>query len=145
MNTPALADGDAARWDAQSAAIGSGSRALPPAGCGLVLVGDVHGQYEALARLVAALPGTLAVVQVGDLGPLAAWVPLERPVYFVRGNHDDVPALRELAAPTTVRPGLVYLPAGVHALGGMRVGILGGAESVDGLACARGVDWWPDE
>lgn len=117
----------------------------PPGGSGLVLVGDVHGHYEALARRVAALPRTVAVVQVGDLGPLAAWAPLDRPVYFVRGNHDDLPALRGLATPAEVRPGLVYLPAGVYALGGMRVGALGGAESVDGPARARGVDWWPDE
>ena len=61
-------------------------------------------------------------------------MPLDRPLYFVRGNHDYAPAFRGLTAPAEVLPGLVYLPAGMHALGGLRVGTLGGAESVDGPA-----------
>lgn len=127
----------------------SGDPALRPetprGGHGVVFVGDVHGHYAALARLAAALPRTLTVVQVGDLGPLAAWAPMDRPLHFLRGNHDDVPALRGVTAPAEVRPGLVYLLAGVHLLGGMRVGVLGGAESVDGPGRVRNVDWWPGE
>lgn len=119
----------------------------------IACVGDVHGQFLPLARLVAALPPALPVVQVGDLAAYPPelraagdrWVPLGRPLYFVRGNHDYVPGLRGLTAPAAVLPGLVYLPAGVHALGGLRVGVLGGAESVDGPARTEGVDWWPRE
>lgn len=119
----------------------------------IACVGDVHGQFGPLARLVAALPRTLPVVQVGDLAayppgrrpPADHWIPLDRTVYFVRGNHDYAPPLGALSAPTEVLPGLVYLPAGVHLLGGLRVGVLGGAESVDGPARTPGVDWWPDQ
>lgn len=118
----------------------------------IACVGDVHGHFEPLARLVAALPRTVAVLQVGDLEafppgvrPGADWRPLDRPLYTLRGNHDDLPTYRGLTAPTEVQPGLVYVPAGVHVFGGLRVGVLGGAESVDGPARREGVDWWPTE
>lgn len=120
---------------------------------GVAIIGDVHGRFVELGRLAAALPPGLPVVQMGDLAaypphfcdPARRWTPLARPLHFVRGNHDYLPAIRGLTEPAEVLPGLVYLPAGVHALGGLRVGVLGGAESVDGPARTAGVDWWPDE
>ena len=126
----------------------------------LACVGDVHRSFGLLERLVGRLPRAVqAVVQVGDLGLTRADVErladggppplrLDRPVHWIDGNWDDFGGLglRDLDVPTALAPGLVYVPRGtVLELGGLRIGCLGGAESLDGeRSRARGVDWWPD-
>jgi hypothetical protein len=117
-----------------------------------------------------------AVVQVGDLWvwpetddvpPLADgtarevprrprdqslhWVRPGRDLLWVEGNHHPYWLTRGLAVPTPVAPGLTFLPRGtVVTLPGrrepLRVGVLGGADSVIDASWRRpGDDWWPDE
>ena len=122
----------------------------------IAFIGDVHRAFDRPAAIVDQLPADVtAVVQVGDLGlrptdvtePERCAVRLARPTYFISGNHDYEPWLRELLVPTEVAPNLVYVPRGtVLELDARRVAFLGGGDSVIDRARRReGVDWWPDE
>ena len=117
-----------------------------------------------------------AVVQVGDLwvwpededvppqtdgspretprrprDPRLHWHRPPRDLLWVDGNHHPYWLTRGLTVPTRVAPGLTYLPRGTVLTlpglrGPLRVGVLGGADSVlDARFRRLGDDWWPDE
>jgi hypothetical protein len=122
----------------------------------IAFIGDVHREFNRLARAVAKLPaGVDVAIQVGDLGlhqddlaPAGPGVPrLNRPVYYVTGNHDYEPFYRGVTRPTEIAPNLVFVPRGtVLELDGRRIAFLGGGDSVIDRAVRRdGVDWWPEE
>ncbi len=95
--------------------------------------------------------GTLRVLPSAPLGSDFQWRRADRDVWFIDGNHTNFPLVRGLRVPTRVADGLTYLPRGtVRVLKGMdgwmRVGFLGGADSVLDAEWRRpGVDWWPEE
>jgi predicted phosphodiesterase len=122
----------------------------------IAFIGDVHRDFDRLARLVADLPSDVEVaIQVGDLGlhsddlsPSGRGVPsLSRPVYYITGNHDHEPSYRGIVRPTEMAPNLVFVPRGtVLELDGRRIAFLGGGSSVIDRDVRRdGVDWWPEE
>ena len=122
----------------------------------IAFIGDVHREFNRLAGAVAQLPaGVDVAIQVGDLGlhqddlaPAGPGVPrLNRPVYYVTGNHDYEPFYRGVTRPTEIAPNLVFVPRGsVLELDGRRIAFLGGGDSVIDRAVRRdGVDWWPEE
>jgi predicted phosphodiesterase len=122
----------------------------------IAFIGDVHRAFGRLAEAVAELPvGVEVVIQVGDLGlhrddldPSSPGVPpLNRPVYYVTGNHDHEPSYRGIVRPTEMAPNLIFVPRGtVLELDGRRIAFLGGGDSIIDRHVRRpDVDWWPEE
>ena len=134
------------------------------------LLGELWGVLEALPLRLDA------VLQLGDLwvwpeeadvppgpdgqprdiprrprDPRFHWRRPPRDILFVDGNHHPYWLTRGLGVPTRVAAGLRYLPRGtVLTLSGMRgplrVGVLGGGDSVlDAQFRRLGDNWWPDE
>lgn len=105
----------------------------------LAFLGDIHGNLRRLHRAAAqaADAGASALFQVGDCGWSLRWerqdFPL--PVYWIDGNHETWPALQLLLdaeQPVRLSESFTYVPRGlVVDVGGIRVGCLGGASSVD--------------
>jgi len=107
----------------------------------LVLVGDIHGDFNVLDK-VSHKHMTDTVIQVGDIG---FWPQLEDKwiqetlmshvkFYFIEGNHDWLPPLINHSSEgiREVWPKLKYVPRGtVLTLEGYRIGFLGGAKSID--------------
>jgi len=109
-------------------------------------IGDVHGKYEQYTRLIADVPRS---IQVGDMGigfrPLGG--PPDGDFYaipandamargdhrFIRGNHDNPEVCR--AHPQWIADG--------HVEDGMM--FVGGAISIDRALRTEGYNWWPDE
>lgn len=101
----------------------------------LAIVGDIHGEFDVFAAMIAQIPARAPVLQVGDFG----WWPelrsewdrakVSRPVWFLDGNHDHVP---KLLAGENDWPCAQYVSRGtVLELDGRCVLCLGGALSVD--------------
>ena len=122
----------------------------------VVLLGDLHGAAAALVRLDRQLAPGMPIIQVGDFG----WYPglveqwrvvgatLQRPLYWIRGNHEHYPAMPWLnaSAPVEVAPNIHFVPDGcVLTVDGTRIGCLGGAASIDYKYRQLGVDWFHDE
>lgn len=99
----------------------------------LALIGDIHGNFPVLARLVAGLPDDVIPIQVGDFGYWPqlrqSYVPPKHPVHWINGNHDHV-----VDAPHCDWPNAIFVPRGeVRVLAGYKVLFVGGSTSVDGL------------
>ena len=132
------------------------------------VMGDVHGGmshlHHAVSRTLRA--GLKTLVQVGDfwiyddpgvlqkldrmIGTAAVQSglsPEEFQVFFADGNHENFEVLDpDAAAPVRMSRNLTYVPRGVALdIGGVRVGFLGGAESIDREYRTPGRDWWPQE
>lgn len=109
-------------------------------------IGDVHGHYEPYKRLIAEVPRS---IQVGDMGvgfrrvmgPRTGEIYGNPPHYamvagdhrFIRGNHDN---------PEECRKHSQWIPDG-HIEDGMM--FIGGATSIDKDFRQEGYNWWPDE
>lgn len=113
----------------------------------LAFVGDVHGKFQHLNTVLASIPAEATVIQVGDFGAWPQPAPvISRPVYFIDGNHEYFPWLKELQEPTQIWHNATYVPRGtVLELAGFRVGFLGGGESVDKVWRTPGFNWLPEE
>ena len=117
----------------------------------IAFVGDLHGEWARLRALAESHPELDAVVQVGDFGfypeTLKRWARLPWPVYALDGNHEHFPLLKlDAPEPYEVADGLFHLPRGiVFNLHGVRLGCLGGAESLDKAWREFKVSWWPEE
>jgi hypothetical protein len=116
----------------------------------VVQVGDLWVWPEAAD--VPPLPdGTAREVPRRPRDPSLHWRRPPRDLLWVDGNHHPYWLTRGLTAPTRVAPGLTYVPRGtVRPLPGrsgpLRVGFLGGADSVEDAFVRRyGDDWWPEE
>jgi hypothetical protein len=122
----------------------------------IVFLGDLHGRWQRLEELDVLLEPGVPVVQVGDLGWWPHLVPywealgrsLQRPVYWIDGNHEHFPSLPlEATRPVELAPNMHYVPRGtILELNNLRLGCIGGASSVNYQACTAGVDWfWQEE
>lgn len=119
----------------------------------LAFVGDVHGKFREFRALFDSNPELRqadAVVQLGDFGLFPDYQetfdPPPVPVYWLDGNHEYFPDIRDIVEPTEIRENLIYVPRGsVLELGGLCVGFLGGGESIDRHHRQEGVDWFPEE
>jgi len=105
----------------------------------LYLIGDIHGDFRFLSRVVYGLRPNLdagdSILQVGDIGfwqgLRSRYEPSLSPVYFIDGNHDDVAAL--INSPTVEPwPQLRYVRRGdMLVTDHARVLCVGGASSID--------------
>lgn len=121
----------------------------------IAIIGDVHGDAEALSYLVrcAKQQGAVVAVQVGDCG----WFPSTKsrfacqkwvlPVYWPKGNHDDHDDLEQWTEVTELAKNFHFVPNGtVLELDGRSIGFLGGGASVDKEYRLReGLHWSPKE
>lgn len=120
------------------------------------VLGDLHGFADRLRSADAQISDMDSMpvgIQVGDLGWYPSTIPnfkrlaLKRKWYWVDGNHEYFPYLREITEVTEVAPNLFYVPRGtVLELDGRRVAFCGGAGSVDKqYRLSAGLDWHPEE
>lgn len=125
----------------------------------IFVVGDVHGHYEALQRINRfACPDDI-IIQVGDFSfseyTKMIWEQLYPrvicPVYAIGGNHEDYDFLDTLPKDEVVEVAdkLFYVPRGtVMMMEGLRIGFLGGAESLDKYkrnVASAPKTWWSQE
>ena len=106
------------------------------------IIGDLHGDFFTLKRLIEHNPEWESVTIAGDVGvgfPGTFNPPFKPriPVYFIRGNHDNPGYIKQLNW-----PGFHYIPDGE-----IRDGVLyiGGAFSIDYQWRTPGYTWWLDE
>jgi hypothetical protein len=123
----------------------STARAGAPGGKFVALVGDIHGSPTALHK-AAAIPGVVAIVQLGDFGLPRHRIPrLPMPIYFLEGNHEmwlTVAPLMDANEVVECVPGCFYVPRGtVLTIGGKRYLCAGGADSVDKAYQQRHGHW----
>jgi hypothetical protein len=134
----------------------------------VLLVGDTHANTMWLENVVLKGAESLNVDAVCQLGDFGYWpsspVFLETarkspvPFFFLDGNHEHFPTLYRDVEEASRRDGLSatepvclggnlwYLPRGARLVwGGVRVGVLGGANSIDRGLRTRGVDWFEEE
>jgi hypothetical protein len=123
--------------------------------CVPIVVGDLHGHFARIAALDRMLPPGVPLLQVGDFGwypwNVARWMTvaaaLDHDVFVVDGNHechDDLP--HDAEGPVQLATRLWFVPRGtVLEWGGLRIGCLGGAASIDRAKRTEGVDWFAAE
>ncbi len=130
----------------------------------IIVVGDLHGQFGQLNRLIAETkPGI--VLSVGDFG----WYPRDfntlykdstgrlrrwnvefknktTKVYWAPGNHEDWWSLNDLTD-NEVFPNIFYMKRGSTLVlpDGRTVLFMGGAYSIDKKYRTLGRDWFPEE
>ncbi len=122
-------------------------------------MGDTHGFHEAIQKCNRFVEPTDVILHVGDFGfskrTVMEWnniyPSVKCPVHAIGGNHEDYDVVDgwSKTEPTEVATGLYYIPRGyVTEMQGVRVGFLGGAESVDkSYRTTKGHfrDWWEQE
>ncbi len=117
----------------------------------IAFIGDVHGNIGLMSRLVDRIAGGVdRIIQVGDLGLWPGASGEEdspsREVWWVDGNHEYFPDLYGIKHPSQIRRNLVYMPRGVVLSAcGLRIGFMGGGESLDKDRRTPGSDWFPEE
>jgi hypothetical protein len=137
----------------------------------VMLVGDTHADTHWMRHHVypmAVRENVPVVLVVGDFGYWRSALDFRRlcatsfsqfgvVTWFLDGNHEDHPYLLEESEacregglgdrePVALGESLWYLPRGSRvSVGGLRVGILGGAVSIDRLWRMAGEDWFLEE
>lgn len=112
-----------------------------------VVLGDLHGDFGTLKRLIQNHPEWTTVTIAGDVGlgfPNTRELPFVSPIpiYFIRGNHDNPEFIKNLDPDVWPVADWHYIPDGT-----VRNGVLylGGAWSIDWEQRTPGYDWWPNE
>lgn len=131
----------------------------------VLFAGDWHGDLSWAATCVglADMSNVDAIVQLGDFGVWpgrsgkvfldglnTALADARLTCYFIDGNHEDFPQLREYPIGSdgtrVVRPYIRHLPRGFRWWwSGMSFLALGGATSLDRAERVEWVNWWRDE
>jgi hypothetical protein len=91
-------------------------------------VGDLHGDFESLDRIMARHPEVAFWVCPGDVASESGEYPRPRtPFFWIKGNNEDFDFVAQLAGGCTI-PNLYYIPNGVsvQASGGFKLAGLGG-------------------
>ncbi len=123
-------------------------------------IGDVHGRWDDFSAVLKKSTADV-VFQVGDFGffpklwgsrldPLPGRLRRESAppgasevVYFIDGNHDDIPSLQ---AGLFSHPSFSYCPRPtLLTFGATRILLMGGGVSLDRRRRTEGVDWFPSE
>ena len=109
----------------------------------ILLLGDIHGDYNILAKALAVAKdtGATAVIQVGDFGlfphneqKFYQVCQYDIPTYFICGNHDDCTRWTALTEVTRIwdDANLFYIPRGtVMNIDNRTIAFMGGAASID--------------
>jgi Icc-related predicted phosphoesterase len=92
------------------------------------VVGDVHGNFTALARILAHHPEIAFWLCVGDLASTSGSYPApSAPLYWIKGNNEAFDRVDAFAAGAETIPDLHYIPNGTRvAIGPITVAGLGG-------------------
>jgi hypothetical protein len=92
------------------------------------VVADVHGNFAALAQVMARHPDVLGWLCVGDVASRTGAYPSPAaPFWFIKGNNEDFARLEAFRAGVDRVPHLHYIPNGTAAdAGPLRVAGLGG-------------------
>jgi predicted phosphodiesterase len=88
------------------------------------ILGDIHGNFSALARIQARHPDVPFWLCVGDVASREGEYPVPRvPTTFIKGNNENFDALAAQALPDT----LIYLPNAIRVvIDGLAVAGVGG-------------------
>ncbi len=79
----------------------------------VAVLGDVHGDFEAMERAFALEPVAVAWLCVGDVATDSGLYPVpSRPFSFIKGNNEDFDVIARLAAGEPVQPNLRLVPNG---------------------------------
>jgi hypothetical protein len=92
-------------------------------------VGDLHGDFDALDRIMARHPDVLFWVCPGDLASETGEYPRPRlPLYWIKGNNEDFDFVAAQPPGAGTIANLHYIPNGisVQTAGGIRLAGLGG-------------------
>lgn len=119
----------------------------------IVLIGDVHGYFNAIKTIQNKFPDPNTIfIQLGDFGYWPEYAGKwerersGRPLYFIDGNHEYLPDLVKIDKVKEVWPDLFYIPRGtVLTLEGKRIAFMGGAASIDKARRTPGMDWFAEE
>lgn len=114
----------------------------------MILIGDVHGQFDWYQMIVKAMPDDITV-QVGDMGmfpgprtegfidSFSQYFAKTNKDFFIRGNHD---------CPAICKEQPNYLgDYGIFGADGKEIFFVSGAWSIDYMMRTSGVSWWEDE
>lgn len=124
----------------------------------LMFIGDTHGELADMAVVIEKASRLCVdeIIQVGDWGFM--WpgydkyprlqemlVPVGIVHSFIDGNHDD-PRLRTIEG-GAIADNISYMNRGSvkRYRGGLTIGFLGGAPSIDRKYRRPGFSWWPEE
>ena len=125
----------------------------------ILAVGDVHGFWASLARIISIKKPDL-VIQVGDFGYFPRFSRLENNgpenidlnganIIFCGGNHEDWESLNniEKTGNLYISPGIFYASrcSKLTLPSGRKILFMGGASSIDRQFRTEGVDWFRDE
>jgi hypothetical protein len=135
---------------------------------GVIVVGDIHGEWAPLNALIAKKKPDI-ILQTGDFGFWPKWhntrtigtvrdgkkwdqyglKPGDTKIYWCDGNHSDHWALKDLvkSGNLEIQPNVFYQPRGsiLTLPDGRNVLFMGGADSIDKEHRKLGIDWFPDE
>jgi hypothetical protein len=91
-------------------------------------LGDVHGDFASVRAAMARHPDVGLWVSVGDLGDgQGRYEPLPEPLYWIKGNNDNLEVIAGMLAGERHVPNLYYIPNGVAVEAGpIRIAGLGG-------------------
>jgi hypothetical protein len=91
-------------------------------------LGDIHGEFETVRRIMARHADVSLWLQVGDIATNdGTYFDPPAPLYFIKGNNEDFDVLAAAAAGHPPAPNLHYLRNGrLHVVGPWRVAALGG-------------------
>lgn len=121
-------------------------------------LGDVHGRYNLLKQIAKqcdTTPRCDLLIQTGDMGIFPNLhifpeeLPVDIPLWFIDGNHDHIPYLRNeepFEGYEFLPRNMVYMPRGTLVdKNGVNFLFLGGGESIDRNHRTTYVDWFPEE
>jgi Icc-related predicted phosphoesterase len=123
----------------------------------IYILGDLHGDWAKLQRILEHIHPDDIIIQVGDFGiydrtlmNLRSAFPegYKCKVYVVDGNHEDFGIIGNWSKdePTEFHKNFFYMPRGyVMEIEGKLFAFLGGAESIDKAWRTPGKDWFVEE
>jgi Icc-related predicted phosphoesterase len=91
-------------------------------------LGDIHGDFDALRRIMARHPEAAFWVSVGDVASDSGeYVAPPAPLYWIKGNKDNFAVIAALLRGVKGPANLHYIPNGVaRRIGSLNVAALGG-------------------
>lgn len=97
------------------------------------VIGDIHGNFDALARVISRHPDIPFWLCVGDIANQAGAYPAPAaPLYFIQGNNEAFDRLAAFRAGTEAIPNLHFIPNGTSVRLGLsrRSGAAAQADSI---------------
>lgn len=116
----------------------------------LILIADIHGNFNHLAKVVHEAPPDYTIIQIGDFGIYPQlrkyYIVPERPIYFLEGNHEHFPSITPFDKVAEIWANTFHIPRGyVMEINGQRVAFCGGGDSVDKGMRVPNIDWFAEE